>query len=100
MCLYLASTKGFARSKEVTELALQVSCVIIMFRITLTKDAMFEIAQVLDVQEVLWNYFTPYIHPCIIHDAKRHTSSTAIRLVYLRTCEQIILILGIIIVSR
>ena len=70
-----------------------------ILRITLKKDTMFEIAQILDVQEVLWNYFL-FIHPCVINNAKRHTSSTAIRLVYLSACEQIILILGIIIVSR
>ena len=41
---------------------------------------MFEIAQILDVQEVLWNFF---LLSCVIHNAKRHISTTAIRLVYL-----------------
>ena len=88
---------GSARSKEVTEPALHVSCKIITLCITLKKDAMFEIAQVLDVQKVLGNFI---LTTCVIHDAKWHTSTLTIRFVYLRTCEQVILILGIIIVSR
>ena len=84
MCLYFVSMNGFARSeKVVTESALHVSCCMSILRITLTKDAMFEIAQILDVQEVLG--FFPLL--CVIHDAKRHTSSIAIRLVYLKTRE-------------
>ena len=58
MCLYFMSMNGFVRSEEVvTEPALHVSCCISVLCITLTKDVMFEIAQVLDVQEVLGNFF-------------------------------------------
>ena len=48
MCLYFVSMNGFARSEEVvTEPALRVSCCMSIPCITLTKDAMFEIAQIL-----------------------------------------------------
>ena len=53
MYLYLVSTNGFVRSKEVTELALQISCRVSILRIVLSCHEMFEIAHVLDVQEVL-----------------------------------------------
>ena len=84
MCLYFMVLDSCLWSEEVTELALHVACESIILYITLTKDAMFEIAQVLDVQKVLGNFI---LITCVIYDAKRHTSSTAIRLVYLRTCE-------------
>ena len=45
-----------------------------MLRITLTKDEMFEIIQVLDVQEVLGNYFLP-LPSHVIHDSKRESGS-------------------------
>ena len=54
--------------------------------IALTKDAMFEIAQILDVQEVLGIYFLP-LRSYVIYDAKREGSSIHLRLVYLRTRE-------------
>ena len=54
MCLYFVSMNGVARSEEVvTKPTLHVSCCISILCITLTKDAMLEIAQVLDVHEVL-----------------------------------------------
>ena len=54
MCLYFVIMNGFARSEEVvTEPALHVSRCVSILHITLTKDTMFEIAQVLDVQEML-----------------------------------------------
>ena len=54
MGLYLMSMNGIARSKEVvTEPVLHVSCCISILRIILKKDAMLEIAQVLDIQEML-----------------------------------------------
>ena len=57
MYLYFVVMNGFARSEDVaTEPALQVSCEISIFRITLTKHAMFEIAQIIDVQEVIENF--------------------------------------------
>ena len=57
MCLYFVIMNGFARSEEVvTEPALHVSCCISILRITLTKHAMFEIAQIIDVQEVIENF--------------------------------------------
>ena len=49
MRLYLMSMNGFARSEEVvTEPALYVSRCMSILCITLTKDTMFEIAQVLE----------------------------------------------------
>ena len=57
MCLYFVVMNGFVKSEEVvTEPALHVSCCISILRITLTKHAMFEIAQILDVQEVLGDF--------------------------------------------
>ena len=54
MCLYSVSMNGFVRSEEVvTESAFHVSCEMSILHITLTKNAMFEIIQVLDVQEML-----------------------------------------------
>ena len=85
MCLYFVSMNGFARSEEVvTEPALHVSCCISILCITLTKDAMFEIAQVLDVQEVL---IICFFLPCVIHDTKREGGSFPFRLVHLIACE-------------
>ena len=47
MYLYFVIMNGVARSEEVvTEPALRVSCEMIFLCITLTKDAMFEIAQI------------------------------------------------------
>ena len=61
MCLYLMSMNGFARSEEVvTEPTLYVSRCMSILRITLTKDAMFEIAHVLDVQEMLGRLGTSF----------------------------------------
>ena len=46
------SMNGFVRSEEVvTEPALHISRYMSILHITLTKDTMFEIAQVLDVQD-------------------------------------------------
>ena len=54
MYLYFVIMNGFARSEEVvTEPALRVSRCVSILRIILKKDAMLEIAQVLDVQEML-----------------------------------------------
>ena len=88
MCLYFVVMNGFARSEEVvTESAFHVShCIFIILCITLTKHAMFEIIQVLDVQEMLGNFVLPLL-PCIIQDAKRHTSTLSLRLVHLITRE-------------
>ena len=62
MYLYFVSMNGFARSEEVvTEPALHVSCCMSILCITLAKNAMFEIAQVLDVQEMLGNLFFPSV---------------------------------------
>ena len=66
MCLYFVSMNGVARSEEVvTKPTLHVSCCISILCITLTKDAMLEIAQVLDVHEVLGNCFLDIVncHP-------------------------------------
>ena len=53
MYLYFVIMNGFVRSEEVvTESAFHVSRCVSILCITLTKDAMFEIAQVLDVQEM------------------------------------------------
>ena len=41
------------RTEEVTELALRVSCRVSILHITLSCHAMLEIAQVLDVREML-----------------------------------------------
>ena len=68
MCLYFMSMNGFARSEEVvTEPALHVSRYISILHIVLSCHAMFEIIQVLDVQEVLWKNF---LTTCVIHDVK------------------------------
>ena len=87
MCLYFVVMNGFARSEEVvTESAPYVSCEISILRIVLSCHTMFEIIQVLDVQEVLGNFVLPLL-PCIIQDAKRHTSTLSLRLVHLITRE-------------
>ena len=57
MCLYFLVLDSSLWSKEVTEPSLHVSCEMIRLCIALTKDAMFEIAQILDVQKVLGNFF-------------------------------------------
>ena len=49
MYLYFVNMNGFERSEEVvTESVLRVSCEMSILCITLTKDAMFEIAQILE----------------------------------------------------
>ena len=54
MCLYFVIMNGFARSEEVvTEPALHVSRYMSILCIVLSCYAMFEIIQVLDVQEML-----------------------------------------------
>ena len=58
----------------------------IMLCIALTKDAMFEIVQILDVQEVLGNFLFS-LSSYVIYDAKRKGGSIYLRLVYLRTRE-------------
>ena len=56
MCLYFKGMNGFARSEEVvTEPALHVSCEMSILRIISSCDTMFEIVQVLDIQEMLGN---------------------------------------------
>ena len=54
MCLYFVIMNGFARSEEVvTEPALRVSRCVSILHIVLSCHTMLEIAQVLDVQEML-----------------------------------------------
>ena len=66
MCLHFMSMNGVARSEEVvTEPALRVSRCISILCITLTKDEMFEIAQVLDVQKSIessYHWFADVLH--------------------------------------
>ena len=50
MYLYFVSMNGFAISEEVTKPALRVSCEMSILRINMTKDAMFELAQILEHQ--------------------------------------------------
>ena len=55
MYLYFVIMNGFARSEEViTEPTLHVSRKIFILRIASSYHAMLEVAQVFDIQEMLW----------------------------------------------
>ena len=71
MYWYYVIMNGFARSEEVvTEPALRVSRCIPILRITLTKDAIFEIAQILEHQyqsiELGYHWYADVLHRSII----------------------------------